>query len=349
MRWSRRPARRVRRATTGTSPGEAQRRLDLRPARAAVPRQPVRGGQRLRRDVRGRGRHAGPGLAGACAGRRTGVCRGPAQQSDGRLRARRHGDAEPERLPDGGAAAGPVHGEQARCSRPARLAISPDGKNVYVADAAENKGRIDVLARNPPLARCQSRLRAGKPAAAHAEVRRRREEEEHESPPPPSGCTEVPGLASVDAIAVTGDGSMVYAIGRESAVVFSRDASSGALTEVACSAEQRQPLCELPLAQRSRRHRRQPRRPLALRRLARTRRCSPSALGLAVASASTSADAAGIARVRGALSARDAPTTAPDGWQLTRAVRRREGAARGRGASGREGRGRSSCAPARRP
>jgi DNA-binding beta-propeller fold protein YncE len=48
----------------------------------------------------------------------------------------------------------------------------------------------------------------------------------------------VAGLESVDQIAVTGNGSAVYAIGSGSAVVFARDQSTGRLTEVSCAAEE---------------------------------------------------------------------------------------------------------------
>ena len=45
----------------------------------------------------------------------------------------------------------------------------------------------------------------------------------------------MPGLDAVDVVAVSGDGSEVYAIAGSSAVVFSRDQATGKLTEVACA------------------------------------------------------------------------------------------------------------------
>ncbi len=123
---------------------------------------------------------------------------------------------------------------------PTELAISPDGRDVYVADSSESHGRVDVLSRNPSTgaladASCVDFL----PPPEKPEERSKEEEEEEESKPeplPPDVCERVAGLDSVSTVAVSGDGSAVYAIGSSSAVVFSRDQATGKLTEVSCAA-----------------------------------------------------------------------------------------------------------------
>jgi DNA-binding beta-propeller fold protein YncE len=124
---------------------------------------------------------------------------------------------------------------------PTQLAISPDGRNVYVADHSEGHGRVDVLTRNPSTgaladASCVDNL----PPEEKHEARSKEEEEEENKPEPlpPDVCQRVPGLAGVGAVAVSGDGSAVYAIGSDSAVVFSRDSSTGKLAEVSCAAKE---------------------------------------------------------------------------------------------------------------
>jgi DNA-binding beta-propeller fold protein YncE len=118
---------------------------------------------------------------------------------------------------------------------PTQLAISPDGRDVYVADSSNDHGRVDVLARNPSTGALSdsSCVDYAAPPKKHEEPE---EEEPNEPPPAPDQCASVPGLESVDAVAVTGNGSELYAIGRGSAVVFSRDQSAGKLTEVSCAA-----------------------------------------------------------------------------------------------------------------
>ncbi len=122
---------------------------------------------------------------------------------------------------------------------PTQLAISPDGRNVYVADSSEGHGRVDVLSRDPSTgaladASCVDFL----PPAEKPEERSKEEEGEESKPEPlpPDVCERVAGLDVVDTVAVSGDGSAVYAIGGSSAVVFSRDQATGKLTEVACAA-----------------------------------------------------------------------------------------------------------------
>ena len=137
---------------------------------------------------------------------------------------------------------------------PTRLAISPDGRNVYVADSSESSGRVDVLTRDPSSgaladASCVDFL----PPVEKPEERTKEQEEEAEGeakpePLPPDPCQRVPGLDSVDAVAVSGDGSAVYAIGSSSAVVFSRDPSTGKLAEVSCATNDDDRCTSFPLA-----------------------------------------------------------------------------------------------------
>jgi DNA-binding beta-propeller fold protein YncE len=124
---------------------------------------------------------------------------------------------------------------------PTQLAISPDGQNVYVADSIESHGRVDVLARNPSTgaladASCVDFL---PPPEKHEPLTQEEEEEGVEeskpAPLPHDVCERVAGLSGVDAVAVSGDGSAVYALGTSSAVVFSRDRANGKLSEVACA------------------------------------------------------------------------------------------------------------------
>jgi len=125
---------------------------------------------------------------------------------------------------------------------PTEIAVSPDGHNVYVADAGNGAGRIDVLGRDAASGRlsdvgCVDYL----PQPVKPE-----EGEEHEAgqePPskeaePTDPCERVPGLESVNRIAISGDGSAVYAFGSSSAVSFARDAATGALTETGCASDE---------------------------------------------------------------------------------------------------------------
>ncbi len=122
---------------------------------------------------------------------------------------------------------------------PTELAVSPDGSDVYVADSSDGQGRVDVLARNPTSgalsdASCVDYL----PEEKHKEAEEGEDEEESEGPAAPDQCASVAGLEGVSAIAVSGDGAAVYAIGSGSAVVFSRDPPTGKLTEVSCASEE---------------------------------------------------------------------------------------------------------------
>ncbi len=119
---------------------------------------------------------------------------------------------------------------------PTRLAISPDGKNAYVADSSEGQGRVDVLSRDPSTGALSDSSCVEQSPPPQKPEEGEEGEEQNEPAPAHSDCALVPGLESVDAIAVTGNGSEVYAIGAQSAVVFSRDQDNGKLTEVSCSA-----------------------------------------------------------------------------------------------------------------
>jgi DNA-binding beta-propeller fold protein YncE len=119
---------------------------------------------------------------------------------------------------------------------PTELSISPDGRNVYVADTSEDGGRVDVLARDPSTGALSDSSCVEQSVAPKKQEEQNEEEEQEEPTPARGGCDQVPGLESVDAVAVTGNGSEVYAIGDQSAVVFSRDQASGKLTELSCAA-----------------------------------------------------------------------------------------------------------------
>jgi DNA-binding beta-propeller fold protein YncE len=118
---------------------------------------------------------------------------------------------------------------------PTSLAVSPDGQNVYAADSTDGSGKVDVFSRDPSNgALTESSCVDFLPPVKHPEGNEEEEEEQHEAAPP-DPCTSVPGLESVDVLAVSGDGSAVYAIGSDSAVIFSRDRSTGKLTEASCA------------------------------------------------------------------------------------------------------------------
>jgi hypothetical protein len=124
---------------------------------------------------------------------------------------------------------------------PVSLAISPDGDNVYVADeSGGGDGQVDVLTRNPQTgalsdSSCVDDLPEEGPPEEGEEAGEEPAEEESKGSDP---CAHVAGLEDVSAVAVSGDGTAVYAIGATSAVVFSRDRTTGALTEVSCAANE---------------------------------------------------------------------------------------------------------------
>ena len=104
---------------------------------------------------------------------------------------------------------------------PYELALDPDGKNVYVASPASST--VAVLARDPATgALTQLAGTAGCVSETGA-----------------NGCADVYGLATVSDVAVSPDGRHVYTTmaGADGVLaVFSRDASTGALTQLAGSA-----------------------------------------------------------------------------------------------------------------
>jgi DNA-binding beta-propeller fold protein YncE len=133
---------------------------------------------------------------------------------------------------------------------PKRLAVAPDGRNLYASDEGESGGQLDVLTRNQATgaaseSSCIDRLPEPKSREEEKEEEEN-EEKQEEEPHGPDLCTSVPGLESVDAVAVSGDGSAVYAIGGGSANVFSRDAATGRLTEVSCASNSDKRCTSLP-------------------------------------------------------------------------------------------------------
>lgn len=157
---------------------------------------------------------------------------------------------------------------------PTQLAVSPDGHNVYVADSADGAGRIDILTRNPETGALSGgrsscidfkppppKLEEGEGEGEggeeggeshsnpHAEAEQQLKEAEKQAAEAEAAdpCQRVPGLLDVTHVAVSGDGSAVYAFGTDSAVSFARDASTGALTETGCAGEEDSRCTALPL------------------------------------------------------------------------------------------------------
>jgi DNA-binding beta-propeller fold protein YncE len=146
-------------------------------------------------------------------------------------------------------------------SAPTQVAISPDGKDVYAADraAGDGGGQIDVLSRDPStgtLSRAGCVQFSPKPEKPEAPEEEEPEEEEDEPPKrnathasasaASGACSAAPGLDSVNAVVVSGDGSAVYAIGTGSAAVFARDAATGALNETSCAVDEDERCTSLP-------------------------------------------------------------------------------------------------------
>jgi DNA-binding beta-propeller fold protein YncE len=139
-------------------------------------------------------------------------------------------------------------------SAPSDLALSPDGNNLYAADVLGGNGSVDVFARNASTgalsgSSCVDFLEkpeTPEPGERGEEGEEREEREEEKSATPSDPCTSVPGLNSVSVVAVSGDGSSVYAIGSGSAAIFARDAATGKLTETSCAANEDSRCTSLP-------------------------------------------------------------------------------------------------------
>jgi DNA-binding beta-propeller fold protein YncE len=141
-------------------------------------------------------------------------------------------------------------------SAPNELAVSPDGQNVYASDSLGSGGSVDVFDRNPTTGALSSNSCVDflpKPVTPEpGEQGEEKEEgggEAEKSSTPADPCTSVPGLNDVSVVAVSGDGSSVYAIGSGSAAIFSRDAATGKLTETSCAAEEDSRCTSLPSLQ----------------------------------------------------------------------------------------------------
>jgi DNA-binding beta-propeller fold protein YncE len=138
-------------------------------------------------------------------------------------------------------------------NEPSELAVSPDGKNVYAADKGPgySGGQLDVLARNQTTGAlsasgCVQFEPKPEPKEEGDEEGGEGEEEneDEEAKPAPkgkrasAGCSSAAGLDSVSVVAVSGDGSSVYAIGSGAAAIFSRDAATGQLSEASCAVDE---------------------------------------------------------------------------------------------------------------
>ncbi len=140
---------------------------------------------------------------------------------------------------------------------PSSLAISPDGKNVYVVDSSHESGRLDELSRNPSTgALSDVGCVEDQPPPRELTQEEKEEQQEEEKngerepegePSHPAGpCQSAPGLGHLSAVAVSGDGAQVYAIGDGTAAIFTRDPSTGSLSESACAASEDSRCTSLP-------------------------------------------------------------------------------------------------------
>jgi DNA-binding beta-propeller fold protein YncE len=136
---------------------------------------------------------------------------------------------------------------------PSHLAVSADGKNVYAGDqVAGGDGRLDVFARNQSTGALSEQSCLDflpPPPEKHEEPGEGSEEKEESQPPaplPPDRCERVPGLGSGSVLAVSGDGSAVYAFGNDSEVTLSRNAANGDLKEVSCASSEDSRCTSLP-------------------------------------------------------------------------------------------------------
>lgn len=131
---------------------------------------------------------------------------------------------------------------------PTELAASADGKNLYAADSVGSSGSVDVFTRDPTT----GSLSSSGCVEYLAPPPKPEPEEEHEvaegarAKAADAKCTGAAGLNSVSVVAVSGDGSAVYAIGSGSAAIFSRDAATGNLTETSCAVDNDERCTSLP-------------------------------------------------------------------------------------------------------
>jgi DNA-binding beta-propeller fold protein YncE len=137
---------------------------------------------------------------------------------------------------------------------PDQLAVSPDGQNVYASDSLGAGGSVDVFDRNPTTgalssSSCVDFLPKPEPREPGEEDEEGEGQEEEKSSTPPDPCASAPGLNEVSVVAVSGDGSSVYAIGSGSAAIFSRDANTGKLSETSCAADEDSRCTRLPSLQ----------------------------------------------------------------------------------------------------
>jgi DNA-binding beta-propeller fold protein YncE len=139
---------------------------------------------------------------------------------------------------------------------PTQLAVSPDGRDVYASDSLGDGGSVDVLARNATTgalasSSCVDFLAKPEPKEQGEEDEKGEGEEQEEAAPPTPAdpCASAPGLNDVSVVAVSGDGSSVYAIGSGSAAIFSRDAATGKLTETSCAVSEDSRCTALPSLQ----------------------------------------------------------------------------------------------------
>ena len=180
---------------------------------------------------------------------------------------------------------------------PTQLAVSPDGRNVYASDTSPG-GRKGGRVSPRPVER---RPLGGELRRLPAVERHEENEEEEEGPrePAPSGpCSGAAGLDSVSVVAVSGDGSAVYAIGSGSAAIFSRDASTGKLSETSCAVNEDSRCTSLPPLEGVAGAAVSPDGREVYVAAARSDAVMVFGLGAAVATGRTSATRAGTARVR---------------------------------------------------
>jgi len=125
---------------------------------------------------------------------------------------------------------------------------------VYASDSLGSGGSVDVLNRNPTTGAlsnnsCVDFLPKPEPKEPGEEGEEPESNQEEKPSTPSDPCTSAPGLDDVSVVAVSGDGSSVYAIGSGSAAIFSRDPATGKLTETSCAADEDSRCTSLPSLQ----------------------------------------------------------------------------------------------------